>query len=448
MAKSQAKKQLTWYPIRSCWVKKYRKTRHYIPVKCSGKSDESGYFRSLAYWQWFKGVLDGTIPRDTPFTDLVSDDVFTADSPTKPVNRSLTANMATNYGSVVISQNGSETLPTAIRPLVDLYLAEMRECVQMGDFGTKNYGEIVSSLNDFAAPEPDTRQVKFRTPGFCKSAKKSEIAEITADVLADYRKKQIELINAEKIGPHLARKRIQQIRRLMVWLADKGAIDVSVVPQPEYARLPKKHKLSPKSKIETLSVEDVQRLFIAANQRERCLLALALNAGYTQIDQSTLEHSMIKRGRDDGHVVIERDRNKTDILQHTRLWKITEYLLDQTMTDEKESSLVFLTSRGNPLVHSEIREDGNIRCSDSVKNMFDRLKKKAAITSSVGWKGLRKLGADRLSKHFSGNPVLVDHYLAHSDKGMRKHYANRYLQELWEAVDYLDREVFQLSSCM
>jgi hypothetical protein len=80
--------------------------------------------------------------------------------------------------------------------------------------------------------------------------------------------------------------------------------------------------------------------------------------------------------------------------------------------------------------------------------MFDRLKKKAAITSSVGWKGLRKLGADCLSKHFSGNPVLVDHYLAHSDKGMRKHYANRYLQELWEAVDYLDREVFQLSSCM
>jgi integrase len=179
------------------------------------------------------------------------------------------------------------------------------------------------------------------------------------------------------------------------------------------------------------STEEVKALFSAAIPRTQLYILLGLNLGYTQADIASLEHPMINWAQG----IVTRIRHKTGQPQKAKLWPITAELLKQEMTDARKSNLVLLGKNDNPLIVETVNGKGNPIRLDTVRLAFKQLK--AKLKDNRGFKTFRKTGADAIAKQYQSAPHLVDLYLAHSDQGMRKHYANQYFDELFKATDWL-----------
>lgn len=169
------------------------------------------------------------------------------------------------------------------------------------------------------------------------------------------------------------------------------------------------------------------------------LILLGLNCGYTQIDVATLAHDMLDFDRG----LIVRDRHKTGQPQEHKLWKSTLRLLRQHMTDSSDSSLCLLGKNKTRLVREVINSDGTPYRVDSIACAFSRNRAKCIITDRRGFAVLRKTGADAIAKQYQEMPWLVDLYLAHAEKKMKRYYAITHYDLLHKATDLLGRH-FQL----
>lgn len=74
--------------------------------------------------------------------------------------------------------------------------------------------------------------------------------------------------------------------------------------------------------------------------------------------------------------------------------------------------------------------------SDAVKNLFWRVQVATGINDGRGFYTLRKSAATQIEKI---NPLVTEMFLAHAERGMKKHYAQRNWAALDEAVDELGR---------
>ena len=187
----------------------------------------------------------------------------------------------------------------------------------------------------------------------------------------------------------------------------------------------------PEPEPEVFTLDEVNMLWDAAPSRLRCFIALAVNCGYGQSDVSNLTVKGINL--EDGF--IERHRAKTRIRSKHKLWPVTIGLIEQHMeAGAHGDDRAFLTRNGHPLVHTGW--DGNLKKSDAIKSSFWRLMRKVGIDGGRGFYSLRDTGSTQIERI---NPLVTEMYLAHTEKGMKRHYAERDWDALAVALDELER---------
>lgn len=442
--------QLTWQASRNCW-RKVRGTKAYYlgKGKCQGKTDMEGYRQALAEWHQIQADLDrqenpalSIANTPGPVNSLTADPdpqvlqflktfmAMRAENPSLP-ELPPAFMMASNYSGLLDSlpslASGSATAiaDRSISGLISEFLKERRNEAESQQRSLVSYRELCDKLNDFGA--------------FAKAHGKTEIDEIDATVLSAYRQSQLSLMardDSNSIAAATAKKRLSFVARFMRWAHDLHAIDqLPRVLNSKFTAIE-----LPKPKPLFYSVDEIKLLFSVASSRTKLLIALALNAAYTQQDIASLTHSMIdwKNG------LICRERSKTGTPQRAKLWPITLSLLKTHATKPDPSKpgngLVLVGEGGLPLLHAKIRDDGKLTNTDAVYLAFCRLKKTKKVDMAKdprGFKHLRKTSADLIAGKFA--PHIRDLHLAHTDKNpVAAHYsASNVWDELFAAQTWL-----------
>ena len=161
-----------------------------------------------------------------------------------------------------------------------------------------------------------------------------------------------------------------------------------------------------------------------------------MNCGYGAQDIADLRVSEINFEKE----YIDRKRSKTKIRARHKLWPVTLQLIKAEMEpDAVGDDLVFRTKlgNGNALVQSRW-VDGKYKRSDSISCMLWRVQRTTGINEGRSFYSLRRTGATMIERI---NPAVTEMYLAHSEKGMKKSYAERDWDSLGRALDDLKRQV-------
>ena len=194
-------------------------------------------------------------------------------------------------------------------------------------------------------------------------------------------------------------------------------------------------------KIKTFTLDEVEALWKNAVPRTRCFIALALNCGMGQRDISDLRVNEVdwKNG------YIERDRSKTGVRAKYKLWDVTLKLLKEHRHEGSEGhDRVFLTQKKKatdepqPLFRDSIKDNGKLTKSDAIKNAFWRLLRKTDINGSRSFYSLRKTGATLVEEI---DPLVTEMYLSHSERGMKRNYAQRNWRRLARALKKMEKKL-------
>lgn len=252
---------------------------------------------------------------------------------------------------------------------------------------------------------------------------------VTELLLEDYRNHAIQLPKSEHTGkpirPRTAQTRLATVKALYRWCYEMRLCEL---PRNigRYARM-----TVPEPEPEVFTLDEVRILWDAAHPRLRCFMALGLNCGYGQKDIADLTVKVINL--EDGF--IERHRSKTKIYSKHRLWPVTTELIAQHVdTGAHDEDRLFVTADGHPLVQATW--NGKLSKTDAIKNSFWRLRRKVGIDDGRGFYALRDTGSTQIERI---NPLVTEMYLAHTEKGMKRHYAERDWDALAEALDELDQ---------
>jgi integrase len=318
---------------------------------------------------------------------------------------------------------------------METYLSKKRRDAETGQISFKMYGEHKLTLDDFL--------------GFCDlyGSKKGKpittVFQIDSELLWSYQATQFDYASREKksdgkISLRTVRKRLASASRFVKWLEVGGAID----------QLPKALKDKNYASVELpdpvpvfFTPDECRRLFVNASQRTKLYIALGLNCGYTQSDIASLTHGMVNW--DSG--IIDRKRHKTKVSQWHSLWPITLKLLSAEKTKGAKDELILRGENGNPLLTDKINSAKNVSGTDVIKLAFERVKKKLGMKDDRrGFAVFRKTGSNEIERWY---PELTEHFLAHAEPGLKRHYVKRHYDELHLAIQRLDRDVFKLSEC-
>jgi len=199
---------------------------------------------------------------------------------------------------------------------------------------------------------------------------------------------------------------------------------------------------APEPEPNPMTLEHFTYLYKEAPPAMRLYMMLGLNCGYTQVDISTLTHSMIDWDTE----IIDRTRHKTEngakCQQRSTLWTHTLSLLKEQATEPNEqgSNPALLSKDGNELLR---REDD----TDVIGLAFRRLKNKETVTTEHTFRDFRSTGANEIENGYQPatrirtNTELADMFLAHKRQGMIKHYTVPDLTELGHAANWLGDKV-------
>ena len=242
----------------------------------------------------------------------------------------------------------------------------------------------------------------------------SKLNELTLD---DYRNYTLSLpistSTNKSISLWTAKSRLDIIKLMIKWGYQMALID----------QLPRNldgfSKVSiPEPTVNRFSREEIKLLYREASERTKMFILLGLNCAFGQTDISDLRvgEVSIETGR------ITRKRSKTGIQCQYKLWPLTnEMLRTYGNIDGKPNDRVFLSAKGLPLVR-EYFVDDKFRREDSIRRAFTRLMKKTKVPNGRGFYSLRKTAASEIE---AIDPAVTEMFLAHSEKGMKRHYAER-----------------------
>ena len=191
----------------------------------------------------------------------------------------------------------------------------------------------------------------------------------------------------------------------------------------------------PEPTVNRFSREEIHTLYSAASERTKMFMLLGLNCGMGQADISDLRV---------GEVAIEesrivRKRTKTGVHSEFALWPRTvEMLKLHGNLDGEPTDRVFLSKSGHPLVR-EYFVDDKFKRTDAIRSAFFRLMKKTKLPNHRGFYSLRKTAASEIE---AIDPAVTEMFLAHSEKGMKRHYAERDWNRLGSAIMELQKASF------
>jgi integrase len=254
------------------------------------------------------------------------------------------------------------------------------------------------------------------------------LSQISELALEDYRShilRQTDPQTPSPIQPSTARARLAAVKHLFRW-----AFQMRLCDMPRNILTYAKVRL-PQPKVERFTLDQLRILWNAADERLRCFMALALNCGLYQKDISDLKMQEVDWEKG----TITRPRGKTQIQATYKLWPMTLKLMKEHR-DDSGGERVFLNRRGRPLL-SERMENGRLQRRDTTRSRFWRLLRSLGMNGDHrGFSTLRNTAATEIERI---DPAVTEMFLCHSEKGMKKHYAERDWKRLHAAQEQLER---------
>ena len=282
----------------------------------------------------------------------------------------------------------------------------------------------------------------LRNKGFDPAEKK--LSDLNSAILSDFRQM---LATNLKISTVTANLYINHVRMLLFW-----SENIHGLPHPPMGVIRKFRKNRSvkkghgrKQNRSAISWEELEKLFAVASVVDTALLLLGLNCGFGNTDIATLKFCDI----DLEEATISHARPKTNVSRHFSLWPETVEILKTYIkkhrgqpAKEEFSELVFVNRKGNPMCFERIDEDGKFRRSDSIKNRFIRLYKKAGLKRPYGrgYYCLRRSTATFVGL-VSNDPSQVQAILGHASISMQKFYRDDLSQKAKEAQEKIHEQL-------
>jgi integrase len=242
----------------------------------------------------------------------------------------------------------------------------------------------------------------------------------------------------KKIAAQTSINLIAAARQFFNWLRDSGKWEDPrgfdrIFRVNRKALLTNKERRQAAQGVEVFTVEELTKLWQAANEQNRLFISLGLNCGFAQMEISTLRTWEINLEADPKHIA--RHRRKTEVYGSWVLWDVTADLLERRLpwTPKNKEEHALLTRNGNPFVNY-----GSGHRTDVIGQAWQKLIKKADVTK-LGFKYLRKTGADMIRK--IGGLEVSEAYLAHSEKTLARVYSNRDFDKLADALGIMETEL-------
>ena len=242
----------------------------------------------------------------------------------------------------------------------------------------------------------------------------------------------------KKIAAQTAINLIAAARQFFNWLRDSGkwadprGFD-RIFRVNRKALLTNQERRQAAQGVEVFTVDELAKLWQAANEQNRLFLSLALNCGFAQMEISTLRTWEIDL--EAAPKRIARHRRKTEVYGSWMLWDVTADLLGKRLaqTPKTAEEYVLLTRNGKPYVSY-----GSGYRIDAIAQAWQKLVKKAGV-AKLGFRFLRKTGADMIRK--IGGLEVSEAYLAHSEKTLARVYSNRDFDKLADALGIMEAEL-------
>lgn len=242
----------------------------------------------------------------------------------------------------------------------------------------------------------------------------------------------------KKIAAQTAVNLIAAARQFFNWLRDSGRWQEPrgferIFRVNRRALLTNRERKQAAQGVSTFSVAELGKLWAAANEQNRLFVCLGLNCGFAQMEIATLRTWEIDLEADPK--CVSRHRRKTEVYGRWALWSVTGDLLARRLkrTPENAEDYALLTRNGQPYVR--YRED--VR-TDAIAQAWRKLVKKADV-SRLGFKHLRKTGADMIRK--IDGLESSEAYLAHSEKTLARVYSNRDFDRLAVALRTMEEQL-------
>jgi integrase len=423
-------KLISWYPARQCWRKKYKGKTYYLATGgvCKAEHDINGYENALSEWLDIKRGIDGGASV-SQLRQLVgagagkpgfSDPLPTVGFYDYSKDPELPGEKLAVHSDITLDA------------LVESFLAEYRQLVEMGKRAVSTHRGVKDVLADFQ--------------GYAKRHKLDYVNRIESRRLSHYlkcyRDRQLELIAKGEQSPYTAKHRLSVVRKLIEWAYENEYLDQ--LPRKvngNYANVP-----LPDPNPQSFTLEQVRAIWKESNTKTKfsrksyrtaLYVLLGLNCGYRSGDIATLKHSHLIE--QEGRLIIVRKREKTGSPQIHRLWPLTAELLRAEITDPREHDLALLDERGKPLVVDTL--DKKTSHSDSIGRCFNRLKLKVGLTGAgSGHSVLRDTTAQTLKDNRYPKHVIKQ-FLGHKERDVVRHYVSETIesrQELFDALDWLE----------
>ena len=231
----------------------------------------------------------------------------------------------------------------------------------------------------------------------------------------------------KSISPWTAKSRLDIVKLMMRWGFEMYLIDSLPRNLARYSKI-----TIPEPRINRFSLDEIHTLYRAANERTKMYILLGLNCAFGQADLASLR--IVEVDIAEGRIV--RKRTKTSVHSEFKLWPLTvEMLKKHGNLDGEPADRVFLSKSGQPLVHERFVDD-KFKKTDVIRSAFSRLMKKTMIPNHRGFYSLRKTAASEIE---AIDPAVTEMFLAHSEKAMKKHYAERDWSRLDLATTKLEK---------
>lgn len=245
-------------------------------------------------------------------------------------------------------------------------------------------------------------------------------------ILDDYRNHVLALpVSAatdKSISPWTAKSRLDIVKLMIKWGYQMALIETLPRNLDGYAKI-----TIPEPTVNRFSREEIHTLYSAASERTKMYMLLALNCGMGQTDISSLRTFEIQMSEKR----IVRKRTKTGVHCEFALWPLTvEMLKRHGNLDGEPGARVFLSKSGHPLVREYFIDD-KFKRTDAIRSAFFRLMKKTKMPNHRGFYSLRKTAASEIEIIDS---AVTEMFLGHSEKGLKRHYAERDWKRLDMAI--------------
>ena len=309
-----------------------------------------------------------------------------------------------------------ELQTATVRDVCEQYLQQLGDRHARGEISANHCDRSKIDLHEFAEfVGPDERF--------------NSILEVALENYRNYTlNAPVSRCTGHPIKPATIKGRLVTVKTLYKWAYKLYILERLPRNLDDLAKLPPN---AIKPRLVTFTLDELKLLFAnVATSHLRCCMLLALGCGMGQGDISDLR--MKEVDWEGGY--IDRERSKTKVRSRHKLWPETLELLKQhrhplAAGDDR----VLLNEDGLPLVRRKINGDTYQKC-DAIKLRFDRLLRKTKLNSGRSFYCLRKTGATLIE---SIDPAATEMFLSHSEKTMKKAYAQRDFARLDRALDQM-----------